>query len=329
MAAEPMVAETKVETKYVLSLCGGGVRDAIPATILNRLQADRGKGAADLFDMVVGVSGGAMMALHTAVQKVVHQSAVVDYMEMFSRKNLAKVMDKSPLDRVMGEVQFSPVYDGTGKTALLKKSMGNVKMAALAAVPVVVPVYNLLRRRAEIFTTYDAQYGEFMAWQVGDASSAAIPYFPPVRMSNGDWYVDGGFSCNDPILVAYTEARRHFGPDCNVRIMSLGAGTQQTDPEWSSDRIANWGAIQWMCNGLMDLIMDAPHDLMRQQVARLIQLENADSSRPNRSNRLLHINEDIPSVKLDDCDQVEGVLVAAGTRAFERCRGDIADFFDQ
>jgi len=260
------------------------------------------------------------------VQKAVHHQTVVDYMDMFSRKNLCKMLDKSPLDRVMGEVQFAPVYDGTGKTAVLRKYLGNTKLAALNEVPVVVPVYNLRHRRTEIFSTHDERCGDFSAWEVGDASSAAIPYFPPVRMSNRDWYIDGGYACNDPVLVAYTEARRYFGPDCNVRIMSLGAGVQQTDPDWHTDRIANWGAIQWMCNGLFDLMMDAPNDLMRHQVARLMQLEN-QSSQPNRGNCLLYVNEDVPSVKLDDYDQVDSVLKAAGNRAFERSRGDMADFF--
>ena len=311
------------DVKFVLSIHGGGVRDLIPATVLDLVQTRTGRHTLSLFDMIVGVSGGAMMALNTAVDGLrPNRGPMLNYTEMFSPDNLNLMLDKSLIDRVMGEVQFEPVYDGTGKTTILKRYLGeHTTMGDLSkSVRVAVPIYNISHHAPEIFTTYDPSQASSLAWQVGDASSAAVPYFPAVQMG-GCNYVDGGFAANNPVLVAYTEARRAFGDSASIRMMALGSG-QNTVDVWKADVVRGWGSIQWLMNGLVDLVLEAPNDIQLQQTMRLMELEGS-------GNRLLWIDQEIPVVKLDDTTpHAREILVNAGKQAYQHYEEDIVKFFD-
>jgi predicted acylesterase/phospholipase RssA len=312
--------KTKVGHKtcrYVLSICGGGVRDVLPAQFLDLMQQRMGIGIFNHFDLVAGTSGGSLLALYAGKQ----EKEDIRLVDLFSQTNLKKMVDKSYWDSVMGEIQFDPVYDGKGKKRLMQHYLGDAAMGDLK-LNIAVPVYNISKSEPEIFTTYDEDSGTYPAWQIADASSAAIPYYPAVKMINGYKYADGGYAANDPILIAYTEARKLYGPDVPLRILSLGTGIPPGDSDWTTSHIEEWGTIQWMCNGLLDLMMDAPNDLMVSQTRAILNMEGTE-------NRLLQINEPIPHVKLDDISP-ENVtaLREAGTRAFQRHVNDLTDFFN-
>lgn len=317
-----MAAPAPVATKWILSVSGGGVRDVIPAGLMNEVQHWLGAPLGRVFDMLVGVSGGALLSLYANV----HRDESMDFVALLNEANLSRILDKSAMDRMLGEVQLLPVYDGLGKERVLQQYLGaTTVLGDLSALPTVVPIFNLRQRQLELATTHQPQYATWPVWQVAQASSAAIPYFPPVTIHE-QLYVDGGFAANDPVLVAYLEARRWFGPDCNVRILSLGAGRPSTDPEWQdTHRVQSWGGIQWMLHGLLDVLMEAPNELMASEVERLLRVENA-SSQPNVDNRLLRINPPVPPIKLDDTSQMDQ-LKRLGQETWLRVRPEVQAFF--
>ena len=70
------------------------------------------------------------------------------------------------------------------------------------------------------------------------------------------------------------------------------------------------------------MAMDASNDLMLDQTRKILTLEGRD-------NRLLQLNETVPRVKLDDISPEKiALLVAAGTRVFQRHTRDLQDFFN-
>jgi predicted acylesterase/phospholipase RssA len=183
-------------------------------------------------------------------------------------------------------------------------------------------VMNLTTNVPEIMASYDPLYTDLKITEAANASSAAIPYFPAVRLSNGHQYVDGGFAANDPVLVAYTEARKIWGRNAPIRILSLGTGILPSDEDWKSDNVSRWGAIQWMNNGLLDLMIDAPNELMYSQVKSVLTLDSPH-------NRILRINSSIPNIKLDAVEEkYTNILKSTANKAFNERVPDLVDFFN-
>jgi predicted patatin/cPLA2 family phospholipase len=318
-----MSVETKC--KYVLCITGGGIRDVFPAQFLDNMRTKLDLNMSK-FDLIVGVSGGALLALYTAANidkldaKILNQKPL-KFIDLFSQVNLRKMCDKSRWDHIMGEIQFSPVYDGKGKVNVLKKYFENSKLGEYKT-RVAVPIYNITKKTTEIFTTYDEECKNYTTWSVADATSAAVPYYPAVKLKNGDKYIDGGYSSCNPVLIAYSEAQRLFGTQTPIRMLSLGTGYQDYGNHWQQANVEEWGAIQWICNGLLDLVMDAPNELALEQTQKIMSMHGND-------NRLLHINIPIRQIKIDDTTE-ESVnhLINAGHQAFQSYQSDLVDFLN-
>ncbi len=299
--------------KFVLAVSGGGTRDIIPATILDLLRTEM-KITIDKFDLVVAVSAGAMVASYACLNP---EAKLAD---LFSESNLKRICDKTLWDDIMGEIQFSPVYNGHGKTLMMNKFFQECKMGDIKT-KIAIPVYNIFQKTTELFTSYQPEASQYLVADVCDATSAAVPYFPPKTIGSKK-YIDGGFACNDPVLVAYTEARKVFGTGVPIRLLALGTGRQIPSDTWRGYPIDHWGSIQWLQHGLIDLIMAAPLDL---------EIDNVDRIMHNESihNRLLYINDDVPdNLKLDSTDKTSlDICSKIGQRLFAKYRPDLGDFF--
>lgn len=307
-----------MDVKYVLCVSGGGVKDLIPATILDLLH-DELKIDISFFDLVVATSGGAMLCMYGS--HMISSDKPFKYEDLFSSDNMETICDKGVWDQLMGEVQFCPVYDGMGKKLILKKYFGDLKLRDID-IRVAVPIYNLYKKQTELFSSYNAGCEDFQVAEVCDGASAAIPYFPSVKIGN-DMYIDGGVSANDPLLLAFTEARKLFGKNHPIRLLSLGTGRQIPTEIWKNNPIEKWGCVQWIRHGLIDLLMSAPLDLMVDNVDSLMQSEC-------KLNRLLYINDNIPpDIKLDDTNEnVLKELKNIGKKSFENNRVNFEAFFD-
>lgn len=301
--------------KLVLAVSGGGSRAIIPATLLDRMRVDLGRTMHD-FDLVVGTSAGAILTLYGATANP------QPLLSLFDVSTLETMCDKSLFDRVMGEVQLSPVYNGLGKTSVLNRYFAETTLDQLGPQKVAVPIYNLYQKQTEIFANYRPGQGSCKVAEVCDAATAAVPYFPPVTLKD-DLYVDGGFAANDPLLLAYTEARALFGADCPIRLLGLGTGRQIPNQVWMREPVKQWGAIQWVQNGLVELLMSAPMDLTVDNLHRIMQLDN-------EHNRLLWINENVPlDIKLDNtCEKDLESLRAQAENTYRAHRSDLEQFFE-
>ena len=304
--------------KRILSISGGGVRDLIPAIILDLIQAElKQPDITELFDLIVGVSGGALLAMHAAVAKLSPPSTE-SFSQLFSEANMKRIFDKSFIDTLICEIQLRPEYDGQAKTDILKSYLGNSIMSDFSDINVAMPVYNFSKRRPEVISTYDASFNNWPAWQACDASSAAIPYFPPVQSFNGDIYLDGGFAASDPVLIAYAEAKKLFGDDTPIQILSLGTG-RECKTDYNMDDLKKWGGIQWLYNGLTDLMMNAPNELMQMEIKNVMRMDKQS---------LLCINPEIPTVKMDDTSASSlNILRSAAHSVFESNKPLVHEFF--
>jgi len=308
-----------MDCKYVLAVSGGGVKDLIPSIILDLIQSEL-KIDQSFFDLIVATSGGSMLTCYGS--KMIKSQKNFQYKDLFNETNLNQICDKTVWDRVMQEVQFSPVYDGQGKKLVLNKYFGSLQMKDLDQ-RIAIPVYNLYKCKTELFTTYQSECANLLISDVCDAASAAIPYFPCVKLGE-NMYVDGGFSSNDPLMVAFTEARKLFGSQTPIRLLAIGTGRQIPSCEWKQNPIEKWGFIQWIKNGFLDLTMSAPLNLEIDNLARLMSIESSH-------NRLLYLNEHVPiDIKLDDTrPESLSTLQNIGKATFFKHENDLRDFFNQ
>ena len=307
-------------TRYVLSITGGGSKNLLSAVVLNAIQQHWDCLTKDLFDLIVGSGEGGVLALLAASGIGTH----LDMTSFFSQKNLRKMMDKGCLDHMMGEVQFDPVYDGKGKTSVLKRYLGDETLMSELETQVAVPVYNISNAQPEIFTSYDQKSAKFPVWQVADATTATVPYFPPVKIPlNGCCYLGGGFVANNPTMVAYTEARRLFGPDAPLRILSLDAGYACVEYEQKTREMDDWGAVQWFCNGLLNIMVNAPGEIVMDQTQKILSTEDM------KGNRLLRLSTTVPYMHIyETASEKLQILRELGTELFCDHQNDLIDFFD-
>lgn len=303
--------KTIPKERYVLSLDGGGCRGLYTIYFLLHLQFLFDYPISDLFDLIVGTSVGSMVGMVLA--QVPKKGGTIESKKLFDtlkevscKDNLDEIFDKSILDKVFGLCQTSPKYDGKGKRKILSKYI-KPEYQYMKNLPVnfAATTWNITKNKSEVVRSYEIPGSACLSpkgpsgtlkspksnsWKLldaCDASSAAMCYFPAVKV-NGEIYLDGGTCCSSPSLIAYTEAKQLF-PNDTIKILSIGTGICSPDPDWSTDSVIDWGLPQWISNGLLDLLMDSPNDIMNEEVRKLCGPGN-----------FLRIDTKIPNIKLDD-----------------------------
>lgn len=291
------------KTYWVLSLDGGGVRGLYSSVILENIQKEFKIDISKHFDLIVGSSIGGLIGMYIAQGS--NNPSV-----LFNNRNLTTIFNKSFWDKIT-PFQFKPKYDGIGKKKIIKeniiiKKLGDVK-TKLALIS-----YNITQQKHKIFKSW--QDKDVCSILACEATSAAPLYFPSVSIDDCH-YIDGGIVANNPSLIAYQEAQILFGKDADIRILSIGSGdgTNKIDGKKSE----KYGGPQWICNGILEIIMDAPLDLMS-DYCRQILPENA----------YLRLDAKINNEKLDDTsDEYSKYLFKKAIETFNANKKCIKKFF--
>jgi predicted acylesterase/phospholipase RssA len=218
----------------VLTIDGGGIRGVIPATVLvdleRRLAPHR---LATVFDLIVGVSTGGIIALGLTVPDGEHPRHPAERLLEFYRSDGETIFPRGGpglLTRTAW-LREGTRYSVTGLEEALHRCLGDTALtAALTGV---------------VVTSYDLAYGEPVVLasrpELGDvsdvtmvvaarATSAAPMFFKPQIIRDGDrerMLVDGGLYMNNPALLGYLlggqAAAREERP---LALVSLGTGTR-------------------------------------------------------------------------------------------------------
>ncbi len=227
------------------------MRGIIPACFLQELERVSGKRVADLFDVVVGTSTGALLSLGIATPDQ-------DGKSKYSAEDLVHLYDefgpvifkKERGVRAFFRGYFRPTYDPSAYEALLERYYGGTAISE-ALVDVAVPTVSLENNAMTIFSRRSARRDssvDFLMRDVVRAATAAPSYFPAalIRSTDGSregHYVDAGISTNNPALLGFAEAKTH-APASPVHMVTLGTGKAHStiDPA----RAANWGEVEWL-----------------------------------------------------------------------------------
>ncbi|XP_055639019.1 calcium-independent phospholipase A2-gamma-like [Toxorhynchites rutilus septentrionalis] len=233
----------------ILTIDGGGIRGIIVMELLRKIEKMTNKKIFDLFDMVCGVSTGAILVCALASEKNLTLNESISLYKKISHKMFHR---PSTLDKLTGAsrlVASHAYYDVELWEAFLKKHIGFrriIDTSKLTHVPKFCCVSTTICDEyidAHVFRNYTFPLnmhsvfsGSHTArlWEVVRASSAAPAYFGDFQL-NGQLHLDGGILYNNPTTVAIHEAKCLW-PDEDIQcIVSFGTGRTQNPPRIRKD----------------------------------------------------------------------------------------------
>lgn len=139
---------------------------------------------------------------------------------------------------------FNDRYDGKEFDSFLFKMLGDTKLSE-CRVPTIAISYDTNSSMPYIFSSENS-YG-FLAREAARASSAAPTYFPSANLIDREnnealSLIDGGIIANNPILLAYREARKLYPNADEIKIISLSTCAPKHSVEVQTNTA---GAVGW------------------------------------------------------------------------------------
>ncbi|XP_071961055.1 calcium-independent phospholipase A2-gamma-like isoform X2 [Antedon mediterranea] len=226
----------------VLSIDGGGARGVIPIQVLRELERRTNCRIRDMFDYIMGVSSGGVLAFLLSFGH-----STLDECSAIYRRQSLEVFKRNSLVGTGKLFLNHAFYDTEGWANILKTyPMAKERMIEFAkdpTCPKVATVATLINQGAlkdYLFRNYNLPAGvssrylgssSYPSWQALRASSAAPGYFEEHKL---DDYIfqDGGVLTNNPSALAIHECKLLW-PNTPIQcVISLGTG--RWDPQGSN-----------------------------------------------------------------------------------------------
>ena len=321
--------------RYILSIDGGGIRGVAPARMLvhmdRALQRAGGPRVSEAFDLLVGVSTGALVAAALAAGPS-DPAAVVELYRtqgerIFGRQGLLAGLRNF----------FRQKHSAKPLEALLKEVFADLTLGQLRR-NLLIPFYSMHPGEPRAVFAHggpayppDAgghDYSPLLLREVVRASTAAPTYFNPAEVrENGASErvaylgIDGGLFANNPALCAYVEARKLF-PGEEIVVVSMGCGKAKTTYPRG---IRNWGLFDWIAPAhgvpLLKAVMHGQTDSVDHQMRVLLGPAGGDAFY-----RFEFPLDDVGK-GLDDASAANiDRLIAAADRAMAEGAATVADF---
>ncbi|TNN00336.1 hypothetical protein fugu_011582 [Takifugu bimaculatus] len=218
----------------ILSIDGGGLRGLLALQTLEELEVLTGKPIYKLFDLICGVSTGAILGFMLGVFKM-----PVKECEDLYRKLGSDVFKQNV---IVGTVKMGwnhAFYDTEAWENILKEKMGShilVETSRDPECPKVAAVSTIVNRgtplKAFVFRNYNLLPGlrshylggcQHQLWEAIRATSAAPGYFQEFTLGN-DLHQDGGLLINNPTALAVHESKCLWPNTPLECVVSVGTG---------------------------------------------------------------------------------------------------------
>lgn len=250
------------EPTRVLVIDGGGVKGCASIAFLAKLDEAlqaTGSTVLETFDVFAGTSSGALIICAMVYGGLSPRDIMTKY---FSQSALEAVFPRSVRDEILGLVQLKPKYNGRGKREMIDSTISADRRIRDTNKLVMVTGYDVDAQKPVLYSSFSDHNADdhVLVREVMDISSSAPAYFPMVvNTSTGSHRrcVDGAVFANNPTDSCYAQVIKEFGTGQDIRILSVGTGTQP--PTKPSRLPTNAGGIQWMEEGhLFNMLYDGP-----------------------------------------------------------------------
>lgn len=232
----------------VLVVEGGGVRGIVTGQILGRLEERAGGLLRSYFDLLAGTSSGGISVMALASDSL---SSAYELSDIFHYRA------KDVFRRAPNPVRLPSLFRGSrylaeGFDTVAHDVLGDGWLSG-CKLPCVVASYLIEEGHLKLFGSAagddnDGAPEDFRLVDLARATTAAPSFFPPAHVVSTTgreyWCVDGGIYANAPVLQAVTEARRRFGFDRPIELVSVGPGGKP--PHITVEKAQQWGGISWL-----------------------------------------------------------------------------------
>lgn len=303
-----MLKEAPNKTFNILSIDGGGLRGIYPAHLLLRIQEELDLNYQDYFDLVIGTSTGSIIAAAIACN--------IDLIEII--KMYEKYGPKIFPDN--GKFGFFSSKFSEGKKILgeqLENVLGEIRFKDIKTPSLIIPSTNICEGTVFVFKSkYSSKFvrdPEILLRDAVLASCSAPTYFDPTQV--GEYLLsDGGLWANNPAMLGYVDAQRRFSkkPD-EIKILSIGTGTEMINYERISEPRL-WGLLTgWERSKFLDLIFSLQSQSIHNYLSLLF---------PQETNKYLRLNfESNKKLSLDNSKTIQDFKsIADSTFTYESFR---------
>ena len=273
-------------TIRVVSLDGGGIKGALTARILSRLEA-ASPGWLARVDLFAGTSTGGILAL--ALASELSPEACVS---LYRDRGPSIFAPRDFMDAIPGDEYVRADYGSEGLRAALVGIFGSRCLGDLNH-DVLIPAFDLKRWQPKFFDREHDANARIV--DVALATSAAPTYFP-IHAGKAD----GGLFANNPSDSALAFLLAKGAKLSDVRMLSVGTGASPV-PAPGSD--GDWGFRQW--------IVKDPHYLLSVLFDGSV-LASHYRSKVQLSDRYVRVQPMLPErVEMDDPEKVSLLLDVA------------------
>lgn len=285
----------------LLAIDGGGIRGVIPAVVLRELEELTGRPTQELFDLIVGTSTGALLALGLTVPdedrgpRYSAEQLVSLYLDegprIFSRSVVHRLRSAHGI--------IGAKYPAAGIEDVLERYFDDIRLTETLG-DVLVTAYETELREPFLFRSRRARAEpsrDFALRDVARAVTAAPTFFAPARVPDGEgssWtLIDGGVYANNPTMIGVVEAMAAYDA---TEVLSLSLGTGDPTRPLPYDRIRSWGLLGW-ARPLIDIVFDGATSTVDFQAAQLARTTSELASHTRLDIRLSRGSDDIDDTR--------------------------------
>ncbi|TMS38822.1 hypothetical protein L596_005462 [Steinernema carpocapsae] len=231
----------------ILTIDGGGTRGMMGLEVLGAIEkASGGKKIAELFDHVVGVSTGAIIAVLLADKQLTVKECTEIYMDISQ-----KLFNQGRFSGVSGLLRNHSYYNTAMWVDILKQVIGeNIRVLDSARregapkLSIISCIVNAPQLQPYVFRNYEHAPGydsyhrggcQHFLWQAIQASAAAPGYFEEVTLGSV-LHQDGGVLANNPAAIGMHETKLIWPDEQLQCLVSVGNGRSISELELTSTR---------------------------------------------------------------------------------------------
>ncbi len=243
----------------VLVLSGGGVRGLVSLEVLKAIEKKAHEPIADLFDLFVGTSTGAiaeasLLKPNEKGQPEYTTGQVIEFYHSLSKEVFRRswVYRLETLNGLLG-----PKYPSEQKYQIFNNRFKGLEFNQLIK-PMLIPTYSLNSAIPIQFSNWGKESYRYYVKDLLMAATAPPTIFRPIymhvmRRDHDEELVDGAIYANNPSLIALGVVLSRF-PHAKYVFVHVGTGIKA--PHLQVAQVSHWGLFNWSTN-IMNVVLNA------------------------------------------------------------------------